>query len=118
MQFEDVAYLREHDPAWRLLRADNAPLILSFLHRVFVDGNGRSIPAAELASRLDDELYALNERLGEGTFPKAAPEYLNDWAKPEAGWLRKYYPTGADEAHFDAPPPAGDRRPDRRRRTR
>jgi hypothetical protein len=104
MQFEDVAFLRDHDPAWRLLRADNAPLVMSFLHRVFVEGNARSLPAAELAGRLDDELYALNERLGEGTFPKRARDYLDDWARPESGWLRKYYPAGSDEAHFDATP--------------
>lgn len=104
MQFEDIVFLREHDAAWRLLRADNAPLVLSFLHRVFVEGNARSISATELTSRLDDELYALNQRLGEGTFPKPAREYLNDWARPELGWLRKYYPTGSDEPHFDATP--------------
>lgn len=104
MRFEDVAFLREHDAAWRLLRADNAPLILSFLHRVFVEGNARSISATELTSQLDDELYALNERLGAGTFPKPAREYLNDWANQERGWLRKYYPAGSDEAHFDATP--------------
>lgn len=104
MQFEDIVFLREHDTAWRLLRADNAPLVLSFLHRVFVEGNARSISATELTSRLDDELYALNQRLGEGTFPKPAREYLNDWARPELGWLRKYYPTGSDEPHFDATP--------------
>lgn len=104
MELQDVSFLREHDAAWRLLRADNAPLILSFLHRVFVEGNARSISATELISLLDDELYAFNERMGERTFPKPAREYLNDWARPEVGWLRKYYPTGTDEAHFDATP--------------
>jgi len=104
MRFEDVTYLRDNNAAWRLLRADNAPLALSFLDRVFVEDNERSIAAADLVSRLDDELYALNERYGEATFPKTAREYLNDWAHPERGWLRKYYPAGSDEAHFDATP--------------
>ena len=76
MRFDDIDALRWHSPAWRLLRADNAPLVLSFLGRVFVEDNVRSISAADLASRLDDELYALNERLGEGTFPKAPKAYL------------------------------------------
>ncbi|NEE00866.1 DUF3375 domain-containing protein [Phytoactinopolyspora halotolerans] len=104
MQFEDVDALRKHSPAWRLLRADNAPLILSFLHRIFVEDNVRTITSTELVSLLDDELYALNERLGEGTFPKTAKAYLDDWSAPEAGWLRKYYPAGSDEPHFDATP--------------
>ena len=55
-------------------------------------------------SRLDDELYALNDRLGEGTFPKAPKAYLDDWAGADVGWLRKYYPPGSDEPHFDATP--------------
>jgi flagellar motility protein MotE (MotC chaperone) len=111
-RFDEVAWLRDNSPAWRLLRADNAPLVLSFLHQVFVTENVRSMPAAELASRLDDELYALNERESAGPagpagpkrFPKPAKAYLDDWAAPEVGWLRKYYPEGTDEPHVDATP--------------
>ncbi len=105
--FDEIAWLRDNSPAWRLLRADHAPLVLSFLHQVFVTENVRSIPVAELASRLDDELYALNQRdseRGGRTFPKQAKAYLDDWAAAEAGWLRKYYPEGTDEPHYDATP--------------
>jgi flagellar motility protein MotE (MotC chaperone) len=104
---DEIAWLRDNSPAWRLLRADNAPLVLSFLHRVFVADNVRSISATELASRLDDELYAINQRDSEPggrRFPKPAKAYLDDWAAPEAGWLRKYYPEGTDEPHYDATP--------------
>jgi flagellar motility protein MotE (MotC chaperone) len=107
LDYDEVSWLRGHSPAWRLLRAENSPLILSFLHQVFVDGNVRSIAATELASRLDDELYALNERIadeGQPRFPKPAKAYLDDWAAPEAGWLRKFYPENSDEPHFDATP--------------
>lgn len=104
---DEIAWLRDNSPAWRLLRADNAPLVLGFLHRVFVADNARSISATELASRLDDELYVLNQRESEGSgrrFPKPAKAYLDDWAAPGAGWLRKYYPEGTDEPHYDATP--------------
>jgi Protein of unknown function (DUF3375) len=101
--YDDVAWLLANSPAWRLLRADSAPLVLSFLHRVFVADNVRSISATELASRLDDELYALNERKPK-SFPRSAKAYLDDWASPDQGWLRKYYPEGSDEPHFDATP--------------
>lgn len=104
---DEIAWLRDNSPAWRLLRADNAPLVLSFLHRVFVADNIRSISASELASRLDDELYALNQRESERggrRFPKSAKAYLDDWAAPEVGWLRKYYREGTDEPHYDATP--------------
>src|SRR5215472_1878724 len=103
--FDEIAWLRANSPAWRLLRADSAPLVLSFLYRVFVADNVRSIAAAELASRLDDELYALNER-SPRSFPKPARAYLDDWANPESGWLRKYYIEGTDEPWFDATPAA------------
>jgi hypothetical protein len=104
---DEITWLRENSPAWRLLRADNAPLVLSFLHRVFVADNVRSIAAGELTSRLDDELYALNQgdsERGERRFPKPAKAYLDDWAAPGVGWLRKYYPDGTDEPHYDATP--------------
>ncbi len=106
MRYEDVEVLRTHHAAWRLLRADNAALVLSFIDRVFGEENVRSIAAGDLINRLDDELYAVNERLGEARFPKPAKAYLDDWAAPEAGWLRKFYPPASDEPHFDATPAA------------
>jgi Protein of unknown function (DUF3375) len=104
VEFEELESLRGNNPAWRLLRADNASLILGFLRKVFVDDNVRAISATELIGRLDDELYALHARLGDGVFPKSAKAYLDDWSAPQHGWLRKYYPPGSDEAHFDATP--------------
>ena len=58
MDFDELDLLRRNHPAWKLLRADNVPLVLGFLRKVFVEDNVRSISAAELISRLDDELYA------------------------------------------------------------
>jgi hypothetical protein len=104
MRHDEIASLRSGSPAWRLLRADNAPLILSFLGRVFVDENVRDIAASELVSRLDDELFALGNQAGEHPYPKSARAYLDDWSAPEVGWLRKYYPQGSDEPHYDATP--------------
>lgn len=106
MRYDDVAALQRHSSAWRLLRADHAPLIISFLDEVFVAGNVRGIAAGELAGRLDDVLAALNEGHDPPPFPRAARAYLDDWAAPETGWLRKYYLTGSDEPHFDATPAA------------
>ena len=47
VSFDEIAWLRANSPAWRLLRADNAPLVLSFLNQVFVEENVRSMPATE-----------------------------------------------------------------------
>ncbi|WP_203563928.1 DUF3375 domain-containing protein [Deefgea sp. CFH1-16] len=96
--------LRRSHPAWRLLVASNAPLIASFLQRVFVTPNVRVIAQADLLEMLADELYALRDRFGADIYPKLPQAYLNDWAANDAAWLRKFYPTGSDEPHFDLTP--------------
>lgn len=104
LDFFTLDRLRQSHPAWRLLRSEHAPLVASFLHRVFVAPNLRVMAQADLAEALEDELFGLRESLGNGTFPKIALDYLNDWTAPERGWLRKFYPSGSDEPHFDLTP--------------
>lgn len=96
---------RRQHPAWRLLAADSAPLVASFLHRAFVVPNVRVMAQSSLVQSLEDTLYGLREQLGTQVFPKTAQAYLNDWAANDKGWLRKFYPTGSDEPHFDLTPP-------------
>jgi len=107
LDFATLDALRTHHPAWRLLRSDHAAMVASFLHRVFVTPNVRVMAAADLAEALEDALYALRLQLGEKgetAFPKPALDYLNDWAAPDKGWLRKFYKPGTDEAQFDLTP--------------
>ena len=104
LDYPTLEALRTHHPAWRLLRSDHAPLVASFLHRVFIEPNVRVMPAADLAEALEDELYALRQQLGEESFPKSALAYLDDWAAPDKGWLRKFYRPGTDEPQFDLTP--------------
>ena len=104
LDYATIDLLRQNHPAWRLLRSDHAPLVVSFLQRVFITPNVRLMPQADLVEALEDELFALRERQGAAAFPKPALDYLNDWASPEKGWLRKFYRQGSDEAHFDMTP--------------
>lgn len=104
MDHASLASLRDRHPAWRLLASLNAPLIASFLHRVFVLPNERVMSEADLAEALEDELFALRDQLGAEAYPKGAKDYLNDWTSPEKGWLRKFYKPGTDEAQFDLTP--------------
>ncbi|MEW5892114.1 MAG: DUF3375 domain-containing protein [Pseudomonadota bacterium] len=104
MDHATLSALRDRHPAWRLLRSDHAPLVASFLHRVFVAPNVRVMSEADLAEALEDELFALREQLGHEAYPKGAQDYLNDWAAPDKGWLRKFYKPGTDEAQFDLTP--------------
>ena len=93
-------------PAWRLLIADHAPLVVSFLFATFIRPNVRSIPEQDLGSKLDDHLFQLRERFGAKAFPRTALQYLESWADDEHGWLRRYYSTDRDEPWFDLTPPA------------
>ena len=104
MDFNRISGLRSH-PAWRLLQADSAALVISFLYRTFIVTNQRSIPAEELATRLDDYLHHLREN-GEKRYPRKGRDYLNDWSSGEQGYLRKYYPAASvgDEPLFDLTP--------------
>jgi Protein of unknown function (DUF3375) len=104
LDFATLDTLRTHHPAWRLLRSEFAPLVASFLHRVFVGPNVRGMAEADLAEALEDELFALRQERGDEAYPRPALEYLNDWAGPDKGWLRKYYLPGTDEPQFDLTP--------------
>ncbi|HCW91429.1 MAG TPA: DUF3375 domain-containing protein, partial [Marinobacter sp.] len=104
LDYTTLDLLRKNHPAWRLLRSDHAPLVASFLHRVFIAPNVRTMAQADLAEALEDELFVLRDRYGEEAFPRSAAAYLNDWADNEKGWLRKFYPAGSDEPHFDLTP--------------
>jgi hypothetical protein len=104
MDHATLATLRDRHPAWRLLASPHAPLVASFLHRVFVAPNVRVMHEADLAEALEDELFSLRELHGREAYPKGAPDYLNDWAAPDKGWLRKFYKPGTDEAQFDLTP--------------
>lgn len=116
---DEITELRHRHPAWQLLRAGTAPLVLTFIGDVFVDGNSRSVPRSELVVRLDEFLHAVRpgtatgepERAGgehsdpeRPRYARAAREYVDQWADPAVGWLRAWYPPGADEPHYDATP--------------
>jgi len=49
MDYGTLNELRQRHPAWRLLRAEHAPLIASFLYRVFIAPNVRGMAQADLA---------------------------------------------------------------------
>jgi len=101
MDLPSLEALRRMHPGWRLLLADHAPFVASFLHGAFIVPNARSIPQAALAAKLDDALFAVREIQGPDAFPRPAAEYLDDWAGEGKAWLRKFYPPGVDEPAYD-----------------
>ncbi len=103
MNLDDLDRLWERHPAWRLLRARNAPLILSFLGQYFIEDNRGATPAGAISRALDDHLYDIHRGEPE-RYPAGPADYLDDWSSPESGWLRRFYPAGSDEVHFEATP--------------
>ncbi|QOD04429.1 DUF3375 domain-containing protein [Pseudarthrobacter sp. BIM B-2242] len=101
MDFYAINALRENHAGWSLLRAQNAPLAVSFFIKAFTAPNQRDIGRQELIDHLDDLLFGLREVFGEERFPRPAGEYLDEWAAPERAWLRKYYVPGQDEPRYD-----------------
>ena len=106
--YTTIEALRHQHPAWRLLAAEHAPLIGSFLHRAFITPNARVMAQSDLVEALEDTLFGVRQQAAArgmaSPFPKSALEYLNNWAANEKGWLRKFYPAGSDEPHFDLTP--------------
>lgn len=108
MDFYAINNLRENNPGWSLLRAQNAPLAISFFIKAFTGPNQRDIGRQELIDHLDDVLFGLRDVFGEDKYPRPASEYLDDWAAPERAWLRKYYVPGQDEPRYDLTAAAED----------
>ena len=104
MDHDYLSRLKQTHPSLRLLAADNAPLIISFLYRQFVQSNQRSMAYSELVSRLDDYLFQLREIHGAAKYPKSARQYLEDWSDERSPFLRKYYPQQGDEPELDLTP--------------
>lgn len=76
--------LFQESSAWRLLRADNAPVILAFLTDIFSDES--EVPFGRARVALDAELQRCRE-LGIWETDTSASAYLNQWIR--AGWLRE-----------------------------
>ena len=106
LPYDDLVRLRRTDPAWRLLTADRAPVIATFLDRAFRSGERRTWAESEITVVLEDVLFEVQALEGAEAVPRSAGDYLTEWAQDDKGWLRKFYPAGTDEAHFDLSPAA------------
>lgn len=104
MKFDTVEMLRARHPAWQLLRAHHAALVLSFLGAHFVEGNRGPTAEPVLVGALDEHLEVANAGAADPPFPRSPKEYLESWSAPESGWLRRFYPHGSDDVHYDATP--------------
>ncbi len=88
MNHDDLKYLLEHSAAVRLLRAQNAPFILSALYRLFRrDSQHRwSVALSDAVDSIGALLVVLNDP--EERYPNSAENYLKAWASDDSGWVR------------------------------
>lgn len=96
---DELVSLRGNHPAWRLLAADNAPLVIGFCERVFLLPNVRSIAHPDLVEGLQDHIDALH-KVTPDAYPKKVEAYISDWSDPRTGWLRRNFPTDAEVAYY------------------
>jgi hypothetical protein len=67
MDHDVLEALRGGHPAWRLLAATHAPLIIGFLHRTFITPNVRTLSQPELVSRPDQRRASVRSHTGDRT---------------------------------------------------
>jgi hypothetical protein len=110
-EYFKLKHLYQNQSEWKLLRAEYAPLILSFLHYAFIEGKERIIAEPVLVSKLEDLIYSIREAESRNPenkdkkiYPKSARQYLDDWTESAKGWLRKFYQKGSDDAYYDLTP--------------
>ena len=99
--YANLEHLKNTHSAVKLLSAVNAPLILGFLHQVFIQGNRASITQTDIVSKLSDYLYLIKSAYGEEKYPSTPAKYLDDWVT--GGYLRKFY-SGLDDQLYEHTP--------------
>ena len=95
MDYDQLAYDLQHEPGVRLLKAEHAALIISFLHRQFKREQRIAVPLPELAERLANTLEVLNEQTP-GHYPRPAAAYLTEWADEHHHFIRITTPASSD----------------------
>ncbi len=103
MDYDQLTYDLQHEPGLRLLKAEHAALIISFLHRHFKREQRIAIPLPELAERLANTLEVLNEQ-APGSYPRPAPSYLTEWADEHHRYVRITTPANSDTPFIELTP--------------
>lgn len=100
MNYEKALSLYRNDKTLQLLRAEQFPLLVSFLHLAFKQQEKISYTQQIISGLLGDFIYSL-EKQGINEYKKTPQEYLSWWV--QQGYLRRYYET-ADEPVYELSP--------------
>src|SRR5215213_8831751 len=98
MKFEEVKNIVKNSPPLKMLRSNNAALIISFLHNQFRENNEQPILNSVLVQKLADYLDELDYRDEDETDLSSlnldsiekARKYIEQWTSEENRYLSKY----------------------------
>lgn len=103
MTHDEIKFHLAEDHGLRLLKSDNAPLVLGFLHELYKKQPRVAIRHGELLERLENYLLELRSREAD-VYPAAAQMYLSQWCDEKHAYIRKYFDSGSDEPVYDLTP--------------
>lgn len=98
MNYEQIKILIKNSPTVKMLRSNNAALIVSFLHSQFRESNEQPIPNSTLIQKLADYLDELNYQDEEETDLSSlnmdsidrARKYIEQWTDEKNRYLSNY----------------------------
>jgi hypothetical protein len=93
MEYEQIKHELKNSVALKLLRSQNAALIMSFLYKQFKVNQKTSIAQIDLETKLGDYLEFLQDFYSED-YPRSPKEYLNEWCDDRL--LRKTFDSSDD----------------------
>lgn len=87
MDYDSLTGDFQRVPALKLLKAEHAAFIISFLYQQFKHKQRMNVPLGELSERLEDYLETLNTQQ-DGQYPRTALAYLTEWADDQHRFIR------------------------------
>ena len=103
MNYTDLQLQFADSPSLRLLRAENAPLVLATLFVAFKREHHPIVPESRLRALLEVEIEELRDEdspAGE----KTAKDYLIEWADASHAYLHRFQPADSDEPAYELTP--------------
>jgi len=103
MNLIDLQLQFAESPSLRLLRAENAPLVLATLFAAFKREHHAVVAESRLRALLEVEIGELRDEdapRGE----KSARDYLVEWADTNHGYLHRFQPADSDEPAYELTP--------------
>src|SRR5260370_24002955 len=96
MQLGKLLAYFDTSPALRLLRSNNAELIIDFLDRQFKQPGRIIIPQSDLTASLSAYQEELQQSVPD-RLPTKAEVYLTEWCSPDSRWLKRFMAGGFNE---------------------